>query len=110
MHTPGPWNMSNLWAPPNSGYSIDAEDGNTHVADVYAGHHPNDRATLEIGTANAHIIAVAPAMLEVLKALVDAYDKGAEGGEHPGTVEWEDLDDTDRAARTILARIAEGGH
>lgn len=37
--------------------------------------------------------------------LVAAYDAGAEDGRHPGTVEWEDLDEAEQVARAALEAI-----
>jgi cytochrome c556 len=42
---------------------------------------------------------------EAAKMLVAAFDAGAEDGEHPSNVKWEDLEEADRTARTALEAV-----
>jgi len=67
-HTKGPWTASPPWGKPNGGRSIEAHGGDSTVADVYAGHHPDDCIGEEEGEANARLIASAPALLAACEA------------------------------------------
>lgn len=54
--TPRPWHLSDHWEPPNGGFTIHGPENDDYVADVYAAHHPDDKETDEVGTANAKLI------------------------------------------------------
>lgn len=66
-HTPGPWEKGIFWN------SVRISAGGKHIADVYdhrfmgEGHEVGDE-----NAANARLIAAAPDMLAVLRAIVEA--------------------------------------
>jgi len=42
---------------------------------------------------------------EAAKMLCAAFDAGAEDGEHPSNVSWEDIEDAERTARAALEAV-----
>lgn len=86
-HTPGPWHRN---IAPASRYPTVFAGRNTHIARVIT-----DGLSPEEVEANIALIAEAPAMLEALRALVDAMPTPAT---RKLTAAWDD-------ARAILSRI-----
>jgi hypothetical protein len=92
--TPGPWNLVNQEPKRLPGwgeeyvYEIESPNGNPllpgeswQTAIVYGTDVPDDqtesdRIVREIGLANAHLIAAAPELYEVVEAFVAEWDKG----------------------------------
>jgi hypothetical protein len=73
-HTPGPWEVRENITPSEYGtVEVYKEDGNKWIASAL-GTHVGPR-TKEEAKANAHLIAAAPDMFEVIKAIYEYYQK-----------------------------------
>ena len=67
--TPLPWRLSEPWGAPNGGYTLEAVNAPGYIADVYAGHHPDDGVDADAGAANgAYIVRACNAHADLLAA------------------------------------------
>ena len=97
QHTPGPWDRGENWGDPNDGYTI--RGGNdSHIADVYGRHHPDDIVSAAQGLANARLIAAAPDLLAALESLLYMYGDSISARLTRHIEAWEDARSAVKAA------------
>lgn len=97
-HTPGPWKISNV--PGRDALAVDAnDDHNEHVATVWYSEHPAAE-----GAANARLIAAAPELLKVLKALSET-SQWVVSEETPSDAQWKAFNASITAAFTAIHKV-----